>query len=164
MSEGTAVPYVRRWAITELQALSPLDGVRVSYSPIRNNADAIGDNGRIEAIYWTDADSVVEVRAFKGTPNIKYKEEATSRLVILVAANNQGDTLEDIDQRAANLLGEVIKAFQADQPPSPGTHLTNIRAFVEGWEMDVGQMSFGGSMIYATSFEVDVRIQANVEQ
>lgn len=164
MSEGTAVPYVRRWAITQLQAATGLDGVRVQYSPIHNFDEAVGDNGNIEAIYWDRFRTTIGPRAFKGTSHVKYREEAESDLAIVVAYRNADSTLQDAEQRAANLIGEVVKVFQAGQPASPGSHLHGISTFVSSVEADPGILSSAGSFVYATSWRVTVHIEANVEQ
>lgn len=168
MSEGSAVGYVSRWAMNDaetgiLQVAAGLSGVRCSYRPLEVT-DFVGDNGRIEAIYWGNLNTDVEVRALKGTANIKYSEEGERDLVIFVAAENQGDSGADVEERAFNLLGEVVLALQANQPTSPGSHLTNIRAFVDDWDGDVGTLSRGGVKVHAITLTVSIRIQANVEQ
>lgn len=172
MSEGTAVPYVSRWAADLLNAEANLDGVRVSYRPLRNQ-DFISDTGDIEAIYWADWNGQVEVRALKGTSNVKYREEATRSLIVMVAWADLADADDTLpstsaaakaEQRAANLVGEVVKTLQANQPTSPGTHLSSISVFIEGWEGNPGTLTRGTVDVPAIYFDIDVRIQANVEQ
>ncbi len=169
MSEGSAVGYVSRWLINEdgttgqLQAAAALSAVRVTYRP-RNNEDYIADSGRIEAIYWGLIDTDVEVRGFKGGVNIKYAEEARRTLHLIVAGATADDTASDIEERGYNLLGEIVKAVQEAQPTSPGSHLQNIRVFVSDWDADPGLLPHGGVEMPAISFEIEVTIQANVEQ
>ena len=170
MSEGTAVPYVRRWAITQMLALTgrnqEFEGVRVQYSPIANNDEALSDNGgRIEAIYWDRWSPRLQLRAFKGGANIKYREDgSTSDLIITVIGRTVDDTLEVVDQRAAELLGGVVKVFQESQPPSPGAHLMGVTARVEDVEADPGVVSSAGTAVHAVALRVQIYIQANVEQ
>lgn len=169
MSEGSAVGVVSRWAIDEdetsglLQAAAALSGVRITYRP-ENNEDYIADNGRIEAIYWGNVDTDVEVRAFKGGSNIKYSESAARELVVMVAAKDKDDSAADVEERAFNLLGEIVKVFQANTPTSPGAHLTNIRAYVDDWDTEIGTLARGSVRVHAVTIEISIRIEANVEQ
>jgi hypothetical protein len=168
-NEGTAVPAVRRWLITQLLALQgagePLEGVKVQYSPLTNFDQALSANdGRIEAIYWTEWAPRLELRAFKGSANIKYREDgSTSDLIIVVAARDADDTLELVDQRAAELLGAVVLACQAAQPTSPGAHLQGITARVGDVEADPGVVGSAGTPVHAVGLRVSVVIQAQVE-
>lgn len=168
MSEGTAVPAVRRWATTEMQALTgsgeEFEGVRVQYSPIRNLDQAVADGGDIEAVYWDRWRTSIEPRAFKGTAHIKYREEATADLIIVVASRDADSTYENVDQRAAELVGGVVKVFQSGQPTSPGAHLPNISAYVSSIEADPGILQSAGVGVYAVTLRVEVTIQASVEQ
>ena len=164
MSEGTAVPYVRRWAITQLQAATGLAGVRVQYSPITNFDQALGDNGNIEAVYWDRFTSSIQPRAFKGAAHIKYRETASSDLIVVVAERNADATLSDAEQRAANLVGEVVRVWQSGQPGSPGAHLDNISTYIAAIEADPGILASAGSSVYAASWRLTVHIEANVEQ
>lgn len=168
MSEGTAVPYVRRWAMTRLALLTlpgeDLEGVRIQYSPVTNFDQALGTNGSIELVYWERSRSTVVPRAFKGTTMIKYREDATSDLIIVVAARDVDDTLEHVEQRAAEILGSVVQVFQGDQPASPGTHLTNISTFVASWESDPGILSSATTPVHASTWRVEINIASSVEQ
>lgn len=168
MPEGSAVPAVRRWAVTQMLALTdpgePFHGVRVQYSPVTNLDQALGDSGRIELVYWERSRSTVAPRAFKGGAAIKYREEATADLIVVVAARTQADTFEAIDQRAAELIGGVVQVFQVSQPPSPGQHLTAISAYVAGWEADPGVLAAASVPVHATTWRVEIQIAANVEQ
>ncbi len=170
MTEGTAVPLVRRWAMTAMQALTgsgeEFEGVRVQYSPIRNLNEALSDNdGRIEAVYWDRWSPHLELRAFKGTANIKYREDgSTTDLVIVVAARDIDDTLEQVDQRAAEILGGVVKVFQSAQPTSPGAHLQGITARVGDVEADPGVIASAGTAVHAVALRVEIVVQAQVEQ
>jgi len=169
MSEGTSIFYVSRWLINDggtgvLQGVAALDGVQISYKAL-TPADFETASGRIEAIYWADVDDVdVDVRAMKGTASIKYAERAERELVIIVIGGDTGDTHQDIDERAANLLGEVVKAVQANQPTSPGAHLSNIRVTIEDWDARTGVMARSGTQVAATTIAAQVVAKANVEQ
>lgn len=165
MTAGTGVPTMRSWLITALQAVTGvgegLEGVRVQYSPPTNNDQVLGDNGNVEVIYWAEARSTVNLRGFKGTAHVKYREEATSTLVILVAADTADQTLEDVEERAADLLGEVVTVFQATTMPTLGVH--NIACWIEGWELNPGRLASAGTPVHAVAYDVDVHSEVNVE-
>jgi len=171
MSEGTAVTYVSRWAIDNdgtsgvLQQAAGLSDTRVVYRPTgRGPEEYQADNGRIELIYWGQVVGDVEPRAFSGVQQIKYKEEMDRDLHIVVVGADKDDNPAALEQRGGDLLGEVVKAFQENQPSSPGAHLTNVRAYVDGWDLEVGTRARGGTELPAIVVTITVRIQANVEQ
>ena len=165
MSEGSAVPYVRRSYLTLFQAASGLSGVRVQYSPIINMDEALGDSGQLECIYWGDATSQTGLRGMRATAHTKYREEAVAELTVMVAARNADQSLADIESRAANLLGEVVKVIQTSGGlASPGSHLHGIACWVEGWQLTVGTLPSAVTLVYAASYAIQVHIQANVEQ
>ena len=169
MSEGTASAYVSRWLINDagtgiLQTALGLTNTSCTYYP-KNHEDYLGDDGWVEGIYWDkDVNTEVDVKAFKGGVNIKYTETTDRDLVILVAAPDQDATAEDVEERGAGLLGEVIKAVVANQPTSPGDHLLNVRCHISNWESDRGWLSRAGSKVHAITYRVEVRTQASVEQ
>jgi len=168
MAEGSAVTYVSRWLLAEMVAVSgsgeELEGVRLSYRPLQLT-DFQADNGRIEAIYFGPIrDMDVTVRAFKGAGNIKYAEDGEREIVIVVVGQDNGDDASAIEERASNLLGALVKLVQASQPTSPGTHLENIRVWVDSWSGSIGHVAKGGTPVAAASFTVNIRVQSNVEQ
>jgi hypothetical protein len=165
MTEGSAVPYARRSYLTLFQAATGLSGVRVQYSPIFDFDEALGDNGDIECIYWGDATSQTDLRGMRATAHTKYREEATAELTVMVAARDAYKTFSDIESRAANLLGEVIKVIQTSPGlASPGSHLHGIACWVEGYQLTAGRAASAGTPVYAASYLITVHIQANVEQ
>ena len=165
MSEGTAVPYVRRSYLTLFQAASGLSGVRVQYSPVVNIDQALADNGWIESIYWQNATSDIMLRGMRATANVKQKEKATSELVVEVVAPTSDKTLADVEARAAALFGEVVKVIQTTPSlASPGSWLHGIACWVDGYSLFAGDLSRGGVPVWAASYTVNVHIQANVEQ
>jgi hypothetical protein len=165
--EGTAVPHVRRWALTQFADLAdpgePFGGVRHQYSPATNFDQVLGNAGRVELVYWERSRSTVAPRAFKGSANIKYREEATADLIIVVAARNTDEQLDVVDRRAAEILGGVVLVFQRAQPPSPGPHLTAITATVASWEADPGILASATVPVHASTWRVEIEIKANVE-
>lgn len=164
MTAGTAVPLARAYAVTQLQAAAGLSGVRVQYSPITNLDQALADNGRVEVVFWAESASVVSLRAFKGTAHVKYREEATATLVVIVAAATVADDLSVVELRAADLIGEIVKVVQTSMPPSPGAWLQSITWHVSGWRSSPGRISSAGTVVHAVSYDVEISIEANVEQ
>lgn len=165
MSEGSAVPYVRRYYKALFAAATNLAGVQVRYGAIRNMDEALGSNGRVEVMYWGQATSDVELRVMKATPHVKYREHADSELFVEVAARDFVDDASDIESRVANLLGEVIKVIQTNpSPPSPGTWLHGISCEVRGLDLTTGTVASSGATVYAATYKVTVHIDANVEQ
>ena len=165
MTAGTGVPTMRTWLITALQDVTgtgeALDGVRVQYSPPTNLDQVLADNGNVEVIYWAETRATVNLRGMKGTANVKYREEATFTLVVLVAADTVDQTLEDVEARAADLLGQVVLVFQGTAMPALGVH--NIACWIEGWETNPGRLSIGGVPVHAMAYDVDVHSEVNVE-
>ena len=165
MTEGSAVPYARRSYLTLFQAAAGLVGVRVQYSPITDFDQALGDNGDVECIYWGDASSQTGLRGMRATTHTKYREEATSELTVMVAAREADQSFADVESRAAELLGEVIRIIQSNSGlASPGSHLHGIACWVDGYQLTAGRLASAGVPVYAASYLITVHIQANVEQ
>jgi hypothetical protein len=113
---GTSLLRVKQAVISELQERLS----NVSYQSPTNPEGLLGTDGTGKAIWWSDEpedEATVDVRVITGGPHW-FDETVNVTLILQALGRNTGDDQETVDERATDMLGEVIGILASD--PSVG--------------------------------------------
>ncbi len=108
MTFGSTYSAVKAALVTQLKARSGLANTTVLYQPPERGSEIRGDSGTWELIFFDAAQGSAGVRVFAGSSPLIFDEEYDQTCVIEVQIPDSSGTQQAVDDRAMELLYEVL--------------------------------------------------------
>jgi len=108
MTFGSTYSAVKAALVTQLDARSGLAATSVLYQAPERGSEVRGESGAWELIFFDDAEGTSGVRVFAGPSPLIFDEEYIQTCVIEVQIPDSSGTQQAVDDRAMELLYEVL--------------------------------------------------------
>lgn len=157
--DGSVLPRFKRALIDNLTGYVD----NAYYQSPQQPEDMHGADGSRVVCWWDDqADAEIDEPVFIGPAQRWFDENATVTLVIQALGVDTGDTQETCDQRATEVLGQVV-ALLATEPTAGTTDNADMTVFdatPTSWSYQGGNL---GSNLRAASYRLTITVHNRVQ-